>query len=290
MADLPNAPAPEDPRILQWRAERERLSRLAAAPLRDRYGSDSPRFWWLALPAAAAGTLLLYLLYLPAFVLNWFATTLHEFGHAVPHWLSGRAATPIALGPGMGWTSGHPEPSWFVVVCVVFLIGVIGVQGIRHKSRGLVVLAAVLLLGQGMFTFFLSRTAWFTVMYFPGIGGELILATLLVVAFHYRMPDPMRWDFFRFPALVVGLYTFGRAFLRWWDIRRGLSAVPYGTWMSSTDAGGDMNQLREAGFSEPGLIKLYLTVALVCGGIMLAHYLVFGLRASRRQLRARGAP
>jgi hypothetical protein len=278
----------EDPRIREWRREREQRSKLFAGEVKDRFGYGGFAFHLAALPVAALTAVVLYYLVLPTLLLDWFSVFCHELGHSLIFWLSGRAATPLALGPGLGWASGKLEQSWWVFCCFTFLVGVIGASGIKHKSPGLIGLAAALLVSEIYFTFIASLDTWDAIMIYAGIGGEFVFGTLLTIGFYYRLPDKLRWDFFRFPALVIGLYTYGKAALLWHRVKIGAASIPFGTFLKAGDEGGDMNRLVHGhGWSEQALVGVYLTTALVCGLTILVHYLLFAWLARRREQTAR---
>jgi len=270
----------EDPRIAAWRAERaQQANRLIAMP-RDRFEDKRLGFIAGSLPLGILATLLLTWLVIPVVFLEWFTVWFHEIGHAVIFWLSGRPATPLSFGPGIGWTSGHLEPNLFTRICFTFLIGVIGFQGIKHRSRFLIGLAAALLMGELYFWFIADEDTWEAIMIFSGIGGQMILGALLVVGFYYRLPDPLRWDFFRFPALAVGLFSYGKCAWLWTQIHQGRALIPMGSFRSNQDAGGDMNRLLAGHLWDEGfLIRVYVFTALICGLVILGHYAFFTWRA-----------
>lgn len=253
--------------------------RGAKPELRFRY--DDPRVNRLALPIAVVAALVCYALLLPRYPLAWMAVVLHELGHAVVSWESSRAAVPVAIGPFVGWTHGELEQAPGVYLLVLFFIGVIVYLGVRHRNRGLVTLAAILLVGQTVLTFAVDDQHFEAVMLFAGIGGEMALSTLLVVGFYYRLPPRLRWDFLRYPALLVGVYCFGRITWLWMGIQSGRTRIPYGTGIvGSHDEQGDMNRLRfDHGWSETELESRYLLLALVCALIIVGHYVVFALRS-----------
>ena len=38
-----------------------------------------------------------------------------------------------------------------------------------------------------------------------GLGGEGALSALMVLTFYYRVPDRLRWDFWRWPVFFLGV-------------------------------------------------------------------------------------
>lgn len=246
----------------------------------NRFGYGDRRVDALALPLAFAAAYLSKLLVLPGFLLEWFRAWLHEFGHAFAAWLSSRAATPLALFPGFAWASTRPDKSAVVFVCFLFLIGVVGYRAAKARSGFLFGLAIALFLLQVIFTFLLPARLSEIAMIFAGCGGELILGTLLVVGFYYRLPDRMRWDFFRYPLLLAGAYAFGAAFSTWIRALHDTRAIPWGTGFGGRDdEGGDMNRLVDFGWSTSYLTRSYFALALVCAAVMAAHYFWFLARS-----------
>jgi hypothetical protein len=198
---------------------------------------------------------------------------IHEFGHAFMAWLSGRRALPLFI----GWTNVNPERSLLVYACFAFLIGVTIWKSCQHRAWYLAGVGVVLLLFQAWFTFRLDMDQFEALMVWGGVGGEFWISTLLVIAFYFKMPDKVRWDFFRYIGLFVGAYTFLRSYLLWRQISNREASVPWGTmWGGETDAGGDMNRLTEDfGWSDHQLIRSYMRTAHFCLFGMVGTYLAF---------------
>lgn len=210
----------------------------------------------------------------PAQFLFYLATVqIHEFGHAFMAWLSGRRALPLFI----GWTNVNPERSLSVYICFAFLIGVTIWKSCQHRAWYLVGVGGVLLLFQAWFTFRLDVDQFEALMVWGGVAGELWISTLLVIAFYFKMPDRMRWDFFRYISLFVGAYTFLHIYLHWRQIANGEAPVPRGTmWGGETDAGGDMDRLMDDfGWSSQQLIRSYMRTAHFCMLGMAGTYLAF---------------
>ncbi len=241
-----------------------------------RFTFDDPVVNGLALPAAIAAAFLAKLLILPGFLLDWFRAWLHEFGHAFAAWLASHAATPLALVPGLAWASTSRDKSTFVYLCFLFLLGVIGFRALRARSWLLLGFAGTLFVMQTILTFGVSERTAERVMVFCGAGGELILSTLLVIGFHHRLPDRVRWDFFRFLALPSAVYVFGAAGIMWVRAQSDPRAIPWGTgWGGRDDPGGDMQRLMAFGWSEGELTHAYLSLLVICSAVIVGQYLWF---------------
>lgn len=199
----------------------------------------------------------------------------HEMGHAVIGWLTSRRATPFIL-----WTNVSLHPSVVAGICVAFLLGVMIWAGVRERRYFMPVVAGMLLCLQGIFTFVLSTRTYEKLFFFGGIGGEFYLSALVIVAFHYELPQRLYWPVLRFFALPVAMYAFLAATFQWWGILYNPRLAPFGTAMhGQEDAGGDLNRLyADFGWSVPYMAKVFLTIALICGGVMLLNYVVSVLR------------
>ena len=261
------------------------VTRPHSALMRDLHRRNA-----LALPAAFGLAFLAKILILPGFLLEWLRAWLHEFGHAFAAWICSRAATPLVLAPNLAWANMRPEKSAVVYLCFLFLIGVTGYRALQARSRFLFTFAAALLLLQVIGTFVLGDRACDVLFLFAGCGGELVLGTLLMVGFYYRLPDRLRWDFFRYPSLVIGAHAFGAGLVMWLRALHDRSAVPWGTGFGGReDSGGDMNRLLDLGWSLERLTHAYVTLALACGVVIGLHYVGFLGRALRDR-GARNAP
>jgi|GEM_PF-5992440 len=199
----------------------------------------------------------------------------HEMGHAVIGWLTSRRATPFIL-----WTNVSLHPSVVAGICVAFLLGVMIWAGVRERRYFMPVVAGTLLCLQGIFTFVLSTRTYEKLFFFGGIGGEFYLSALVIVAFHYELPQRLYWSVLRFFALPVAMYAFLAATFQWRGILYNPRLAPFGTAMhGQEDAGGDLNRLyADFGWSVPYMAKVFLTIALICGGVMLLNYVVSVLR------------
>ena len=191
----------------------------------------------------------------------------HELGHAVPAWLSSRAALPLPC----GFTFWMQDRSVFTGLSMAFLIGLFcyrSFQEGRKVALGVGIFLALLFL---LFTFGLSWRTTEAIILFNGVAGELWISTFLIAAFFMRFPDNMRWDFFRIFLLALAVPSWVGAQRLWWRVRVGEQKMPFGSmWSSLTgDGGGDLNRLvAEHGFTADELRDDYLLVSGICAALL----------------------
>ncbi len=200
---------------------------------------------------------------------------IHELGHATVGWLGGYRALPLPF----GWTSISANKSAFVYLGVLTLLGLLFWTGKKERRLWPMVLASVLAIAQFYMTWVISDNTFETLFSFGGIGGEFYLSTLLIVSFYFPLPAKWRWDFYRYPAMLMAGFTFIAAFSRWRQIKRGLEAIPWGTMlMGSGDAGGDMNRLVSQGWSDQRIIDTYNSLGSLCLIVIISVYFYFFLK------------
>lgn len=246
-----------------------------AAPVRPRFGQrfpfDSLVVNAVALPIAFVVALLLNLT--SARVLLYpFQIVIHELGHAVTAWLSGRIAIPLP----MGITFWGP-PNMLVSLVVTGLLVTFGVLAWRERRLFAVGTAVTLLLLQVCLSWLIPRSAsemWIT---FGGIGGELLLSAFAIVAFYYPAPDRVRWDFWRFVLLLPAASAVVMQALLWEKAAIDSSYIPMGSALSATrDGSGDLEKLVQLyGWSIQQIVESYRLIAFVCLVAIVLHYLAF---------------
>lgn len=196
---------------------------------------------------------------------------IHEVGHAVVAWFSGRRATPLPF----GWTNVNLERSPITYICFLALWGLLFYRGYKERKRWTMGIAVVAILIQFRMTWFLPQDAFEMWFAFGGVGGEFYLSTLLVVGFYLPLPDRWNWGFWRYPALFMGASTFFNAFSFWHQIKRGSADIPWGTILNGAgDAGGDMNQLRDFGWSDGQIVNTYIAIGQVCLWVTIVIYAI----------------
>jgi hypothetical protein len=239
----------------------------------SRFEYDTPGVNAAALPAALALGVLAQLMGFEIFV---FATTsmwAHELGHAVVAWLGGFVAIPLPF-----VTLHASEDRTFLGAMLLTLSIAIGAFfAFRRRAWALLTLLGGLASLQLLLTLTLNpaqATKW---VIFAGLGGELVIPTLWMVAFYQRLPG--RWDFWRYPALAASGVTFVRGLFLWTRVVSGARSMPHGS-MVGSDSEGDVERLvRFYHFTEHGLAQAYLALAWGCFA-MLACVYAFRVRVS----------
>ncbi|MEL7475059.1 MAG: hypothetical protein AAFY30_10965 [Cyanobacteria bacterium J06642_12] len=265
-------------RSVRWSSQLQLDSDRKLAPDFDRFNFDNPILNIAAVPLALivammANTIVPILMF-PLQI--W----IHELGHATVAWLAGYRALPLPF----GWTSVSSDRSTFVYLGIVFLLGLLFVSGKRERKRWPMVLAIGLAVLQTFMTWGLSERSIDLLITFGGIGGEFYLSTLLIVGFYFKLPDRLRWDFWRFVALFMAASTFCHAFWQWHLIDRGLQDIPWGTMLfGSGDAGGDMNRLNfDHGWSAARIMSTYSRLGELCLMVIVGTYGLFAVKLNER--------
>jgi hypothetical protein len=202
-----------------------------------------------------------------------FAMVLHESGHAITAWLTGRWAVPLL------WVTPHGlERSWWTVLSLTAGIVFGGFQAWRAQRWGWVVVAGAALILQGIA---LSFPAEALIVFF-GDGGAMVLATILMGTFYAPRESALykSWGL-RWGLLVIGALSFMHVFLLWTG---PFEDLPFG------EIGGvnlsDPSLLTEMyGWSVTQLIHRYVLLGKVCLVALLALY-VWGLASAYLEIKS----
>lgn len=241
----------------------------------DRLSFDQPWVDVLALPVALLASLLVGSTTLGSLLLLPFQIQFHELGHALVAWLSGRAALPLPF----GFTFWKEERSLLTGCSVVFLLGLLWLNALREKRPFGALLGAGLSVAFVVLALLLSAARSIELILLGGLAGELVLTSLVMVAFYFPLPDRLRWDFFRFVLLVPASGCWLAALRLWFGVWRGTRALPMGS-ILGVDGTGDLDRLMaEYGHDPRSLSAGYGELALWTLGLVLAVYVVFALRA-----------
>lgn len=227
-----------------------------------------------ALPIALAIALLARTLSLTRALSHfWLEMPVHEFGHAIAGWLGGRAMIPIPL-----LTIGlNDERSGLVFLLLAGALVYLGTKALQERRGFPVVICVVTLLAAFYCTWIASDMRSRMLLVYGGVAGTFLISTFFVVSFYYRLPEKLRWDFFRFLPLLIGTNVLVLQLSQWRAIAAGRELLPRGSAIvGRDDPNGDINRLLgEFGWSEPEIIAHFLRLGTICSLVILGHYLFF---------------
>ena len=209
------------------------------------------------------------------------AMVLHESGHAITAWLTGRWAVPML------WVTMHGEErSWGIVVALAAVICLMGFLAWRVERWGWVLAAGAALLVQMTFLSLPAEAA----IVFGGDGGAMVLGTMLMATFYAPRESALyrNWGL-RWGLLAIGALSFLHVFLMWTGPYEDL---PFGE-IEGVNL-SDPSLLTEMyGWSVPQLVDRYVRLGRICLVALLALYLlglVYAyLQIPRRALERQGA-
>jgi hypothetical protein len=207
--------------------------------------------------------------------LGMLAMVLHESGHAITAWLTGRWAVPLL------WVTMHGEErSWWVVLAVTSAIMYRGFLAWKSQRRGLLYAAGAMLIVQLIFLSFLPAGASIV---FGGDAGALVLGTILMATFYVPRESAIykSWGL-RWGLLAIGAISFMQVFLVW---SGPIEDIPFGE-IEGVNLSDPSLLTTVYGWSVTQLVDRYMRLATVCLVILAGIYL-WGLVSAYRE--ARGA-
>jgi hypothetical protein len=189
------------------------------------------------------------------------AMVLHESGHAITAWLTGRWAVPML------WVTYHGEErSWPFVLILISAIVFGGFLAWKAERWGWVCVAGAVLLAQ---LIFLSAPNPGALIIFGGDGGALVLATILMTAF-YAPSDSVLYKSWglRWGLLAIGAPAFMLVFRTW---SGPIEDLPFGE-IEGVNLSDPSLLTVMYGWSVTQLIDRYMRLATVCLVVLLALY------------------
>jgi hypothetical protein len=200
------------------------------------------------------------------------AMVLHESGHAITAWFTGRWAVPML------WVTMHGDNrSWLIVLLLTSVITFAGYLAWKTQRWGWVSAAGAVLLVQ---LIFLSLPAGALII-FGGDGGALVLATILMASFYAPRESKLytSWGL-RWGLLIIGALTFMLVFRTW---SGPVEDIPFGE-IEGVNL-SDPSLLTEMyGWSVTQLVGRYIRLATGCLVALLALY-VWGLLSAYLEMR-----
>jgi len=196
------------------------------------------------------------------FVAGMLAMVLHESGHAITAWLTGRWAVPML------WVTMHGEDrSWLVVAALTGAIGFGGFLAWKARRWGWLCAAGAMLIVQ--LIFLSPAVSPGALIFFGGDGGALVLATILMTTFYAPRESALyrSWGL-RWGLLAIGALTFMHVFRSW---SGPYENIPFGE-IEGVNL-SDPSLLTEMyGWSVIQLVDRYIHLAMVCLGALGVVY------------------
>ncbi len=203
------------------------------------------------------------------------AMVLHESGHAITAWLTGRWAVPLL------WVTPHGDQrSWLIVLLVTAVIGFAGFLAWQMERPGWLLAAAALLLLQLLSDVVCIVPPGALIVFF-GDGGALVLATLLMATFYAPRESRLykSWGL-RWGLLAIGALSFMHVFLMW---RGPIEDLPFGE-IEGVNL-SDPSLLTEMyGWTALQMVDRYVRLGTFCLLALLALY-IWGLVSAYLELR-----
>lgn len=200
---------------------------------------------------------------------------LHESGHAVTAWLTGRWAIPML------WVTPHgQERSWTIVVLVTAAIGFGGYVAWRMEKWGWVAIA-----GAGLLLQFIALTSPAEqIIIFFGDAGAMVFATILMIAFYVPRDSAVyrSWGL-RWGLLVIGALSFLHVFLMWTG---PIENLPFGE-IEGVNLSDPSLLTQVYGWTALQLVDRYVLLGKICLATLAVVY-VWGLIAAYAEVRRSG--
>jgi hypothetical protein len=204
------------------------------------------------------------------------AMVVHESGHAITAWLTGRWAVPLL------WVTPHGEQrSWAIVALVSMVILFCGFLAWRAERSGWVLAAGAALLLQLIVLTLPASVPPGSLIVFFGDGGAMVLATILMATFYAPRESALyrNWGL-RWGLLVIGALSFMHVFLMWTG---PLEDLPFGE-IEGVNL-SDPSLLTEMyGWSVIQMVDRYVRLGEACLAVLLGLY-IWGLVAAYLELR-----
>ena len=204
------------------------------------------------------------------------ALVLHESGHAITAWLTGRWAVPLL------WVTPHgQERSWYIVLALAAAIVFGGFKAWKAQRWGWVFAAGAVLILQVVA---LCLPAGALIVFF-GDGGAMVLATILMATFYAPRESALykNWGL-RWGLLAIGALSFVHVFLLWSGPYEDL---PFGE-IEGVNL-SDPSLLTEMyGWSVIQMVDRYVRLGEVCIVALSGLYL-WGLVSAYLEIAAKGS-
>jgi len=205
-----------------------------------------------------------------------FTMPIHELGHATVAWFCGFNAVPTL------WKTISPSERGVAASFLLF-IGIVSLAnyGRKNMQNAWVIIAAFLLLMQGISSLLISERDAEQYILFGGDGGGMVLATLLMLSFYFGKQTQLYQGGLRWGFLGIGAAAFADMFMTWWRSLSDRLEVPYGlTGGEPTDA---FKLINYHTWSWEQLISRHVAVGVICIVVLLAFY-AWGIQQAQKMI------
>jgi hypothetical protein len=210
------------------------------------------------------------------FVAGMLATVLHESGHAITSWLTGRWAVPML------WVTAHGEDrSWLVVLVLTAAIVFGGFLAWKAERWGWLCAAGAMLIVQ-IISMSLPAFTEGALIIFGGEGGAMVLATTLMATFYASRESKLHksWGL-RWGLLAIGALSLMYVCRLW---SGPIEDIPFGE-IEGVNLSDPSLLNDKYGWSVTQLVDRYNRLAMVCFVVLIAIY-VWGLVSAYLETRS----
>lgn len=205
-----------------------------------------------------------------------FGMPLHELGHATVSWFCGFNAVPTF------WKTISPSDRGIAASLLLF-VGIAALANFarRNMNSGWVLIAAFLLLMQGIGTFMVTERDAQQYILFGGDGGGMVLATLLMLSFYFGKGTQFYAGGLRWGFLGIGAAAFADMFMTWVRSANDRLEVPYG--LTGGEPTDSFKLINYHTWSWEQLIGRHVTVGVICLFVLLVFYL-WGIKQTSKMV------
>jgi len=251
------------------------IARMERPLVGSRLAHDDPMSRLVTLPLAFILCALLVSTDLGRLLATPISIQFHELGHALVAFLTGRFALPMPW----GFTFWSAEPSLAAHLMVMLVSTLLVLRGLQERAPFPLALALGLELAHAFFALVVRDDE--AAILLAGGAAELVLPGLAMVSFYFRMPDRVRWDFFRFLVVPAGAVAYCAGMRLWLSVLAGRMSAPLGSLLGLPgDGSGDLDRLvHDHGYALGAIVRGNVTLGIFVGAIVFVVYGVFALRA-----------
>ena len=209
----------------------------------------------------------------------------HELGHALASWWIGAFALPLPWGLTFWGPSHHP----LALLCFsgFGMIWILKASQERLPLARLLGVAALLTHYCALICLTDQRADDWRV--WGGPLGEISLPVVGLILFFIPVPHKLRWDFWRYPAVVFAMLGVFGQHTAWADFHRS-SGLPLGSLLGGRgDLNGDMNRILVMGWTQVELLNRLHQISVIAVAITVTISIVSLLYyfASRKRVKSR---